>query len=148
MAQKPLGRCEFDSKELILQFETTLKADLQSFDPIVQKVMKLVREIGCAKGEEYNVEVAIHEALTNAIQHGCKEDPEKQVQFCVSCDQSRGMLIVVRDPGQGFDPDSVPSPIVGERIYLTHGRGIYLINQLMDSVQFKRGGTEIHMRKK
>ena len=58
------------------------------------------------------------------------------------------MLIVVRDPGDGFDPASVPSPIVGERIYMSHGRGIFLINELMDSVQFARGGTEIHMRKK
>ena len=58
------------------------------------------------------------------------------------------MLIVVRDPGEGFDPASIPSPIEGERLYLSHGRGIFLINQLMDSVKFQRGGTEIHMRKK
>lgn len=147
MAKKPLGRCEFENDKLILRFETTLKADLKTYDSVVQGVMKLVREMGCARGEEYNVETAIHEAISNAIRHGCREDPEKHVQFCVSCDESRGMLIVVRDPGPGFDPDSVPSPVVGERVYLTHGRGIYLINQLMDSVQFKRGGTEIHMRK-
>ena len=58
------------------------------------------------------------------------------------------MLIVVRDPGEGFDPASVPSPIEGQRIYESHGRGIFLINHLMDSVEFRRGGTEITMRKK
>ena len=41
----------------------------------------------------------------------------------------------------------IESPLVGKNIFSTHGRGIYLINQLMDSVHFERGGTEIHMRK-
>ena len=45
------------------------------------------------------------------------------------------------------DPAQIESPLVGENIFSTHGRGIYLINQLMDSVRFERGGTEIHMRK-
>ena len=53
---------------------------------------------------------------------------------------------VVRDPGPGFDPASIPSPIMGENIYATHGRGIFLINQLVDEVQFERNGAEIHMR--
>jgi serine/threonine-protein kinase RsbW len=148
MAEETQGRCEFESKKLILRFETKLPADLDAFSPVVDGVMKIVREMGCAAGDEDAVELAIHEALSNAIRHGCKNNPSKQVQFCVSCDESRGMLIVVRDPGEGFDPASVPSPIVGERIYLSHGRGIFLINQLMDSVRFERGGTEIYMLKK
>ena len=74
-------------------------------------------------------------------------DPSKQVQCCVACDKERGMLIIVRDPGPGFDPDSIPSPVVGQNVFSTGGRGIYLINQLMDDVRFERGGTEIHMRK-
>ena len=42
----------------------------------------------------------------------------------------------------------MPSPVVGENLYADGGRGIFLINQLMDSVEFGRGGTEITMRKK
>ena len=57
------------------------------------------------------------------------------------------MIIVVRDPGEGFNPESVPSPVVGKNIYADSGRGIFLINQLMDEVRFERGGTEIWMRK-
>ena len=52
---------------------------------------------------------------------------------------------VVRDPGPGFDPAQIPSPVVGQNLFSTGGRGIYLINQLMDEVRFERGGTEIHM---
>ena len=54
---------------------------------------------------------------------------------------------VVRDPGEGFDPKSVPSPVEGEQLYSAHGRGIYLINELMDEVRFEKGGSEIRMRK-
>jgi len=58
------------------------------------------------------------------------------------------MLLVVRDPGRGFDPKELPSPVRGENVFSTHGRGIYLINQLMDEVRFEKGGTEIHMIKR
>jgi serine/threonine-protein kinase RsbW len=66
----------------------------------------------------------------------------------VACDDERGILIVVRDPGSGFDPAKIPDPCQGENIYSSHGRGIYLINQLMDEVQFHKNGTEIHMLKR
>ena len=55
---------------------------------------------------------------------------------------------VIRDPGEGFDPASIPSPILGENIFESHGRGIFLINELMDEVRYERGGTEIHMIKR
>ncbi len=54
----------------------------------------------------------------------------------------------MKDEGEGFVPTKVPSPLVGENIYSEHGRGIYLINLLMEQVEYKRGGTEIYMRKK
>lgn len=54
---------------------------------------------------------------------------------------------MVKDEGEGFDPAMVPSPLVGENIYSEHGRGIYLINLLMDQVEYKGGGTEIYMRR-
>jgi len=148
MTDSPRNRCEFDSDKLLLRFQTVIPADLDALPPVVDIVMKMVREMGCAKGGEDDVELALEEALSNAVRHGCKSDPSKLVEFCVTCDESRGMLIVVRDPGEGFDPASIPSPVEGERIYLSHGRGIFLINQLMDSVEYGRNGTEITMRKK
>lgn len=139
--------CEFEAGKLILRFEVTIPADVKAISPVVHGVMKLVREMACAAGKEDAVETALLEALANAILHGCKNDPTKQVQCCVACDESRGMLIVVRDPGKGFDPASVPSSIVGQNVYSEHGRGIFLINQMMDEVHYERGGTEIRMKK-
>ena len=90
----------------------------------------------------------MREALANAIRHGCERDPGKKVQVCVACDDARGMLIVVRDPGSGFDPEQIPSPLQGENLFSQGGRGIFLINELMDDVSFEKGGTEIRMRKR
>ena len=69
------------------------------------------------------------------------------MNISVSCNPSEGMIVVVRDPGEGFDPAKVPSPIIGDRLYAEHGRGISLNNKLMDEVRFRAGGTEIWMRK-
>jgi len=133
---------------LILKLSVTLAGDRNCVDPVVQGVMQLVRQMHCAAEKEEAIQLALNEALANAVVHGAKADPSKSIECEVSCDESRGVLIVVRDPGKGFDPDSVPSPIKGKNIYSDHGRGIYLINQLMDEVKFLKNGTEIQMLKR
>ena len=148
MPIEPMTRCEFEGKKLVLRLDTTIPADVDAITPVVNGVMNLVQKMQCAAGKELEVETALREALANAIVHGCRNDPNKQVQFCVACDEARGMLIVVRSPGKGFDSDSIPNPTIGQNIYQSHGRGIFLINQLMDEVRFERGGTEIHMVKR
>lgn len=140
--------CEFHAGELLLRLEMTLKADHAAAEALIDRIMDTVTEMGCAAGKEWDIRLALEEALLNAIEHGCGGDSTKEVQCSVACDHERGMLIVVRDPGPGFDPASVPSPIVGQNLYASRGRGIYLINQLVDHVRFERGGTEIHMRVK
>lgn len=146
MEGQPLDSCEFHAGELLLRLETTVRADHAEAEALVDRIMETVTGMGCAAGKEWEIRLALEEALLNAIEHGCGGDPAKEVQCSVLCDQERGMLIVVRDPGPGFDPASVPSPIVGQNLYAARGRGIYLINQLVDQVRFERGGTEIHMR--
>ncbi len=148
MTGEPQADCEFDSNQLLVRLDVVIAADVNVISPIVDSVMKLVQEMDCAAGKEYEIELALREALANAIIHGCKRNPAQKVECCVACDTSHGMLIVVRDPGAGFDPASLPSPVVGQNIYSEHGRGIYLITQFMDEVRFERGGTEIRMRKR
>jgi serine/threonine-protein kinase RsbW len=140
--------CEFDPKELSIKLQFSGRADIDSINPVAELVMEFVKNTSCAPGKEFEVELALREALANAIIHGCKGDKEKNIQLCVACDPQGGLLIVVRDEGPGFDPHKVHSPLHGENIFSDHGRGIYLINQLMDEVTFDKGGTEIRMRKK
>ena len=144
----PPQSCNFDAGKLDLKLSVTLSGDRDAIDPVVRSVMKVVREMKCAPGREDDIELALTEALANAVVHGAKSDPSKIVECDVACDDERGILIVVRDPGSGFDPAKIADPCQGENIYSHHGRGIYLINQLMDEVQFHKNGTEIHMLKR
>ena len=141
-------RCEFVSEDLVIRLDVTLPGDPAHITPVVDDIMRAVEQAGCAQGAEDHIELSLREALANAIRHGSKGDPDKHVHCTVACDTERGMIIVVRDSGEGFDPNNVPSPLIGENIYSHHGRGIYLITQLMDEVRFERGGTEIHMVKR
>jgi len=142
-----LTSCNFDAGKLILRLRITLAADKTAIDPVVRGVMDLVKQNHCAAGKEDAIEVALTEALANAVVHGADADPSKIVECDVACDEKQQILIVVRDPGKGFDPAAIPSPVQGQNIYSEHGRGIYLINQLMDEVKFLKNGTEIHMIK-
>ena len=147
-SSKQQPSCTFDAHNLNLKLSVTLSADPNAVDPVVRNIMKVVREMNCANGREDDIELALSEALANAVVHGAGLDPSKTVECDVACDEEHGMLIVVRDPGPGFDPEKISDPCCGENLYSHHGRGIYLINQLMDEVQFRKNGTEIHMIKR
>ena len=138
---------DFDPAKLKLQIRVSLAADRDAVEPVVMQVMQTIRQVNCVDGKEDAIELALHEALANAVVHGAKEDPSKTVECLVACDEERGVLIIVRDPGPGFDPESIPCCTVGENVYSNHGRGIFLINQLMDEVKFHKNGAEIHMVK-
>jgi serine/threonine-protein kinase RsbW len=145
---QPSQSCNLNADKLDLKLSVTLSADRDAVDPVVRSVMDVVREMKCAPGNEDNIELALTEALANAVVHGAKNDPSKIIECDVACDEKQGILIIVRDPGTGFDPAKIADPCHGENIYASHGRGIYLINQLMDEVQFHKNGTEIHMLKR
>jgi len=97
---------------LILKLSITLAGDRNCVDPVVQGIMQLVRQMHCAAGKEEAVQLALNEALANAVVHGAKADPSKLVECEVACDESRGVLIVVRDPGKGFPVPSGDAPEV------------------------------------
>jgi serine/threonine-protein kinase RsbW len=147
MSQNDPCPTHFDASKLKLKLHATIASDVDAVGLFTDQVMELVRETNSAEGKEFGLEMSLREALANAVLHGCKSDPGKQVECCVACDDQGGMYIVVRDPGEGFDPASVPNPLDGENVLATHGRGIFLINQLMDDVTFESGGREIRMRK-
>jgi serine/threonine-protein kinase RsbW len=147
VSENTAKKCEFRSDSLILRLNMTVPGDRLAVTPVVERIMKIVSDMGCAEGKENEIELAVQEAIANAVVHGCQEDPGRSVEVTVSCDEKRGMIIMVKDPGPGFDPKDIPSPVVGENLFAGGGRGIYLINQLMDEVRYDKGGTEIWMRK-
>jgi anti-sigma regulatory factor (Ser/Thr protein kinase) len=130
------------------ELNLTVPAIPSSIAVVTEGVMRVIRAAGQVSEEKLiQIELALQEALANAIRHGCKGDPNKQVQCCVSCDDSGEVLIVVRDPGPGFDPAAVPHPLEERNLLKSSGRGIFLINELMDEVRFADRGRELAMRK-
>jgi serine/threonine-protein kinase RsbW len=139
--------CEFVASELLWRADVLVASTIEAISPAVDRLMQLFKTSCCPSEHEFAVEMALREALSNAIIHGNRQDPRKKVRICCACDLKRGILIVVKDQGEGFDPTRIPNPLIGERIYSEHGRGIYLINLLMDEVEFRGGGTEVYIRK-
>jgi serine/threonine-protein kinase RsbW len=94
-----------------------------------------------------NIPLACDEAITNAILHGNKNDPSKKVTVQVYVSHSR-FKMRVRDEGEGFDLSKLKDPTEEENLLRSSGRGIYLIKNIMDSVEFKDGGRTVEMEKK
>jgi anti-sigma regulatory factor (Ser/Thr protein kinase) len=128
------------------QVQAWMPSEIKAVRPLVQRLMRLIEGSHCVAGEEPAVELALEEALANAAVHGNRMDPEKLVQVLCRCDR-KGISIVVKDQGQGFDPNTAPDPLSPENLSADHGRGIWLIRGAMDEVSFENRGTEVHMRK-
>ena len=97
---------------------------------------------------EADIEMAVIEALENAVVHGNCEDPHKRVYVTCRCAAEGEVSITVQDEGQGFDTGTLPDPTAPENRLRTSGRGIYLMKTLMDEVCFEKGGAVVHMCKK
>jgi anti-sigma regulatory factor (Ser/Thr protein kinase) len=129
------------------ELNMVIPADPAAIPRVAEGVQQLLKSKHWPEEEIAKVELALQEALANAVRHGCKGDPSKHVQCVLTCDANQEIVIVVRDPGTGFDPATVPDPLSGENVFKSSGRGVFLINQLMDEVAFKDGGREVQMRK-
>jgi anti-sigma regulatory factor (Ser/Thr protein kinase) len=130
------------------EFNMVIPADPRAIPTVTDGVMQVLQDKKWPEARIMEVELALQEALANAIRHGCKGDPTRSVQCVVNCDDDDEVVVIVRDPGTGFDAKAVPDPLVGENVLKSSGRGIFLINQLMDEVKFKDGGRELQMRKR
>jgi putative Holliday junction resolvase len=105
---------------------------------------------GIPRGVGDDISMAVIEAATNALVHGNKRDESKKVR-AVFEKRGREIVITVTDEGSGFDPDKVPSPVDECNLLKDCGRGIYIMKQVMDTVEFefaKTGGTTIRLAKR
>lgn len=128
--------------------EWNLPARPEQVTPVVEQMTAFIARTGILAGREAEVELALQEAVSNAVVHGCSGDASKTVSCWIGCDPVTGVVIVIRDPGPGFDTSHPPNPLSGAGMAADHGRGLYLIRSLMDDVAYERGGTELHMWKR
>jgi serine/threonine-protein kinase RsbW len=92
----------------------------------------------------FAVHLAMEEALINAIKHGNKWDPDKEVKVDYSVSPDK-VDISMTDEGTGFNPETVPDPRLGENLYKSEGRGILLMQSYMDLVEYNKQGNRVHM---
>lgn len=91
-----------------------------------------------------NILISLTEAVNNAIIHGNNQDQEKYVHICF--DKKNGSFVFeVTDQGQGFNPSKIPDPTLPENLECCGGRGVFLIKQLSDKVNFRNEGSTVEI---
>ena len=91
-----------------------------------------------------NILISLTEAVNNAIIHGNKKDENKIV--CVNCaEDKKQVVITITDEGIGFNPQKVPDPTLPDNIDCCGGRGVYIMKQLSDSINFLDSGRTVQM---
>jgi serine/threonine-protein kinase RsbW len=154
--------CEFDTaqtygialqldtvlREEFVEFTYSLSSDVKMVSPFIDQLVRKINILRPMDGTDVDMEVALREALLNAVVHGNREDPSKRIYLRVRCRADGEVSMAIRDEGAGFEIDSVPDPTAPEQLMSTHGRGIYLMRALMDEVSFHDGGTVVQMRKR
>jgi len=131
-----------------VELSQSLSSQVWAISPFVDEIMRFILIFRNSNGSEMEIQMALHEALVNAVVHGNHENPRKRVYVDCRCCMDGGVSITVRDEGQGFNSNEVPDPTAPENRLFPHGRGIYLMRTLMDEVTFERGGSVVRMRKK
>jgi serine/threonine-protein kinase RsbW len=131
----------------VMTVEAWIPSEIKAISPLVDQLIRLIEGSRCVTGNVSPVELALREALSNAVIHGNEMDAHKLVQVRCRCEGGKGVWVTVKDQGKGFDPAAVPDPVAVERLEKEHGRGIHLMKLAMDEVSFERGGSEVHMRK-
>lgn len=137
----PTKKTEADGQEFVFP------ADAASCQQVHAQIMEITTRAGFGDEAQLEIDLAVQEALANAMIHGCKRDAHQQIRCVVRVD-AEGAVITVSDPGPGFDPASVPDPLSEQGQGRFSGRGVLFIRSVMDDVTYARGGAEITMRKR
>lgn len=138
---------------LIVTLETTelrFPSRIEAVSEAAAAVSDFLNRLGIDEGIAFGVDMAVREAVTNAVLHGNKLNEAKIVDLKLR-NSPEAFEIIVHDQGQGFNPNDVPDPTKEENILKTSGRGIFFMRNFMDAVEWSadpKGGTTVRMMKK
>jgi len=130
--------------------EVTLENTPKSIEVAEDITRRVCATAGFDEEEQHKIEMAVHESVINAIQHGNKNDASKHVWLRYQIFGDR-LEIRVRDQGNGFDPSAIPDCRTQENLLNVSGRGIFLIRTFMDEFRVERisgSGAEVTMVKR
>ena len=130
-----------------LSIDWCIGSKIAAISPTVDRLIRVIKESQISFGDGLGVELAIREALANAIVHGNRQDPTRRVHILCRCRLLGDLFISITDEGTGFDWKQVQesAPV---NVYSEHGRGIMLMKASMDRVRYRHGGSEVQMYKR
>jgi serine/threonine-protein kinase RsbW len=131
-----------------LRTPTTRSIAIESSPSAIAEVCKQIlpklEANSFSREDIFAVHLALEEAFINAIKHGNKMDPNKEVKIDYSVGSDK-VEISMTDEGKGFDPETVPDPRLGENLYKNEGRGLLLMQSYMDVVEFSKRGNSVRI---
>ena len=145
MAKRKTARRRTPPQDSGAEARHTFPARVAEMEKVLRKLLGDIKKTKLRCGDIDEIRLALREALNNALKHGSRLDAAKKIHFAYRCDPRLGLWVMVRDEGQGFDPEVVPDPTVPENLDRTGGRGVFLMRNLMDKVEFSDGGREVQM---
>jgi serine/threonine-protein kinase RsbW len=130
--------------------EFSYPSQIETVEEAAAAIAEFMRRQGMSEDVAFAVDMAVREAVTNAVLHGNKLDKSKSVEIKLKNDPE-AFEISIHDEGRGFDPNEVPDPTKEENLLRTSGRGIFFMRNFMDEVEWfirPEGGTTVRMMKK
>ena len=124
-----------------------MPSELRHLDGVLDYLNERMLRLGIVNANDSEVLIALDEAIVNAIKHGNKSDPRKAVQIIAEF-SVEGVRFIVTDEGPGFEREKVPDPTEPCRLLEPSGRGLLLINHIMDEVRFNQCGNRLEMFKR
>lgn len=126
--------------------ETKIPSDTAAARELLNHLLLKLEEFGWDEQETFGIHLALEEALVNAIKHGNRLDPHKEVEVDV-CVSNAHFKISITDEGDGFTPEDVPDPTAQENLESPSGRGIMLMRSFMSTVSFNDVGNRVELSK-
>ncbi|KPK79758.1 MAG: hypothetical protein AMJ81_12850 [Phycisphaerae bacterium SM23_33] len=123
-----------------------IPTDMQAARQLAEDLLQEVEAKGYSESMQFAIRLALEEALSNAIKHGNRYDPDKSITVEAEIKDDH-TAITVADEGEGFDPAAVPDPTADENLEKPSGRGIMLMRAYMDTVQFSKRGNQVSLVK-
>ena len=129
------------------KIEFELPSDLALMNGVLEYLQERVAKLGLIRPERSNLFVALDEAFVNAVKHGNKNDLTKLVKITAELSPKEAAF-TVEDEGEGFDIREIPNPCDPENLFRTSGRGVLLIYNIMDEVEYNAQGNRVKMIKR
>lgn len=112
-----------------------IEASLEHLGEVHRWAEHYIQDLPIPQDKQYEILLSLSEAVTNAIRHGCCNKTSEKITITIEKNPSIFRLIV-KDSGNGFDPNDLPDPTHDERLLQPSGRGVFLLRSLADEVRF------------